>query len=366
MRDVELKKALRSDNFLNIKVTNCSGKEFELCLCPSQSVQHLKEKVSGDNPKDGAHFKLLSMNSNRILDEKKTLEEEGINDNDELLLVRRRKPSKCINDGAITVKGPDASKIDKLTAQTGDVKGSKVTDVGAVALHFDFNRELQRILITLIDAAHLVQFDNKTSEEDGDKENSQGKTQCDLLNVNKDELKQLIDMGYTAASATKALYLNRKAGVQGAMEWLLQHESDPDIDEPLQIKQKEPVKPQRRREFIPNRKGVENLKDMGFSEEDVIKALRATGNDQRAACECLLGERHDVAEDQDPGLDTESPLYAAIMDSPAVQLSLTNPRILAAFQEMQENPSANGHFITDPETGPVLLQISRIVQGFAR
>lgn len=37
-----------------------------------------------------------------------------------------------------------------------------------------------------------------------------------------------------------------------------------------------------------------------------------------------------------------------------------------AFQEMLENPSANGHYITDPETGPVLLQISRIVQGFAR
>jgi hypothetical protein len=29
--------------------------------------------------------------------------------------------------------------------------------------------------------------------------------------------------------------------------------------------------------------GVENLKDMGFPEEDVIKALKATGNNQRAA-----------------------------------------------------------------------------------
>ena len=29
--------------------------------------------------------------------------------------------------------------------------------------------------------------------------------------------------------------------------------------------------------------GVKNLKDMGFAEEDVIKALKATGNNQRAA-----------------------------------------------------------------------------------
>ena len=80
MRDVELK-ALRGDGSLNIKVTNTTGKEYELCLCPTQSVQNLKERVSGENPKDGVHYKLLSMNSNRILDEKKTLAEEGIKDN---------------------------------------------------------------------------------------------------------------------------------------------------------------------------------------------------------------------------------------------------------------------------------------------
>ncbi len=81
MRDVELKKALRGDSNLNIKVTNATGKEFELCLCPSQSVQCLKERISGENPKDGVHYKLLSMNTNRILDEKRTLAEEGIKDN---------------------------------------------------------------------------------------------------------------------------------------------------------------------------------------------------------------------------------------------------------------------------------------------
>ena len=81
MRDVELKKALRGDSSLNVKVTNATGKEFEMCLCPNQSVQFLKEKISGENPKDGIHYKLLSMATNRFLDEKKTLAEEGINDN---------------------------------------------------------------------------------------------------------------------------------------------------------------------------------------------------------------------------------------------------------------------------------------------
>ncbi|CAB4014388.1 ubiquitin-associated domain-containing 1-like [Paramuricea clavata] len=286
MRDVELKRAFRGDTCsnLNIKVTNATGKEFELCLCPSQSVQCLKEEISGENPKDGVYYKLLSMNSNRILDEKKTLAEEGIKENDELLLVKRRKARKPSKE-EVTARGPDASQIDKLTAEAGQVQGNKVPDFGASALHFDFNRELQRILITLIDAAHLVQFDNE--EEDGDEQTTSEKMEF----VNQDHLKQLTDMGFTETRATKALQLNRTSGVEGAMEWLLHHESDPDIDKPLepQVVNKtessktKSHKPHRRREFVPNRKGVENLKDMGFPEEDIIKALKATGNNQRAA-----------------------------------------------------------------------------------
>lgn len=95
MRDVELKKALRPDNSLNLKVTTSSGKELDLSLCPSQSVQHLKEKVFGDNPKDGVNFKLLSINLNRILDEKRTLEEEGVKDNGEGALKKLKKKRFC-------------------------------------------------------------------------------------------------------------------------------------------------------------------------------------------------------------------------------------------------------------------------------
>ena len=41
-----------------------------------------------------------------------------------------------IKDNTTVSKGPDSAKIDKLTAGSGDVKGTKVTD-GASALHFD-------------------------------------------------------------------------------------------------------------------------------------------------------------------------------------------------------------------------------------
>ena len=40
--------------------------------------------------------------------------------------------------------------------------------------------------------------------------------------------------------------------------------------------------------------------------------------------------------------------------------------LFTAFEEMLENPHSSAMYISDPETGPVLLQVSRIVQGFAR
>ena len=47
----------------------------------------------------------------------------------------------------------------------------------------------------------------------------------------------------------------RKSGVAGAMEWLLQHESDPDIDEPIAVAKKPNDSTKlKRREVIPNRK----------------------------------------------------------------------------------------------------------------
>ena len=62
------------------------------------------------------------------------------------------------------------------------------------------------------------------------------------------------------------LFYDRVSGVEGAMEWLLIHESDPDIDEPLETPvetetessktatRSHSSKSHRRREFVPNKK----------------------------------------------------------------------------------------------------------------
>ena len=188
-------------------------------------------------------------------------------------------------------------------------------------------------------------------------------------------LQKLTDMGFSLERGRKALIINNMCPVQ-SMEWLLQHEADDDIDEPLtpeQIATYNPEKGRKRKrasgkkkEFIPNSRALSSLKEMGFEEKDVFQALRYSGNNQERALDWLLGDRQTVDQTLDGGLDPSSPLYAAIMDHPVVQLGMTNPRILHAFEDMLENPNNSGQYINDPEIGPVLLQISRIVQSFSR
>ncbi|XP_026541665.1 ubiquitin-associated domain-containing protein 1-like [Notechis scutatus] len=111
---------------------------------------------------------------------------------------------------------------------------------------------------------------------------------------------------------------------------------------------------------------VAALMEMGFDEKEVVDALRVNNNQQNAACEWLLGERKPTPEDLDKGIDPASPLFQAILENPVVQLGLTNPKTLLAFEDMLENPLNSTQWMNDPETGPVMLQISRIFQTLNR
>eukprot|EP00803_Ostreobium_quekettii_P000221 evm.model.scf_434.5 EVM.evm.TU.scf_434.5 scf_434:72530-77027(-) len=53
------------------------------------------------------------------------------------------------------------------------------------------------------------------------------------MHTNALYLQQLVEMGFSETRATKALVLVRNGSVDAALQWLAEHEDDPDIDEPL-------------------------------------------------------------------------------------------------------------------------------------
>jgi len=343
-----------------------------MSACQADTIKSVKEKVLDEkHAKEYAIYRVVLARNRKALEDVKTLEQEGVEDNDELVIWKRRRdvPNVTMSRKVAACKTVEWETVEKCTERLEEEQGQSATQSTGTPVLFDFIAELKRILTSLVEVASLLQTVNAEDKEDSDMETDELEIEVDRF-----ALKQLMDMGFPENRAKKALIINRMSQVQ-AMEWLLIHDSDSDIDNPLSQEEVLSYLPERRkllprktgaREFTPNPRAVRNLLDMGFEEQDIMQALKISGNHQESALEWLLGDREQLSNRTEPGLDPTSPMYASIMEHPVVQLGMTNPRILHAFEDMLENPNTSAQYINDPEIGPVLLQISRIVQSFSR
>ncbi|KAL3639889.1 ubiquitin-specific protease ubp14 [Castilleja foliolosa] len=100
------------------------------------------------------------------------------------------------------------------------------------------------------------------------------------INANEDIVQQLVSMGFEYNPCRKAAINTSNAGLEEAMNWLLNHMNDPDIDEPIAKAQK--IVP-----FIDPAK-VETLISFGFEEEVARKALQAADGDVEKATEWIF------------------------------------------------------------------------------
>ncbi|XP_029468141.1 ubiquitin-associated domain-containing protein 1 isoform X2 [Rhinatrema bivittatum] len=359
------------------------------------------ECVTGslEDPKSVTHHKLIHATSERVLSDTKTVVEENIQDKDVLLLVKKRAPPPPPKMADVSAeekrkqeqKAPDKDAVLKATSNLP----SRSTDRTVTHHNMrDFQTELRKILVSLIEVAQKLLALNPDAVELFKKANAM-LDEDEEDRVDETALRQLTEMGFPENRAVKALQLNRMSVTQ-AMEWLIEHADDPTADVPLpgqataaavaststeaaggstlEASGKDAKdelteifkKIRRKREFRPDPRAVIALMEMGFDEKEIVDALRVNNNQQDAACEWLLGDRKPSPEDLDKGIDTSSPLFQAILDNPVVQLGLTNPKTLLAFEDMLENPLNSTQWMNDPETGPVMLQISRIFQTLNR
>lgn len=364
---------------VNIKVHTHDGKETLITVAAGDQVKVIKEKLLGEaEAKDVSNYKVVMLAGNKVLEDQHTIQQEGIVDDDQFLICRKRRNVNHFRKSfSYSSKGPDLQLIKKCTEHLTEEKGSGATSPGlGFAGMFDFFGELKRILVSLTEVASLVQHVNCDEGSASNSDQCEMETEDQEINVDPLCLQKLLDMGFEEQRSKKALIIS-KMNPMRAMEWLLEHSNDEDIDKPLTAEEistlgventntKRKRVPGKKREFVPNPRCISNLREMGFEEKDIVIALKITSNNQERALDWLLGDRQVPDRIPDDGLDPDSPLYSAIMDHPVVQLGLTNPRILHAFEDMLENPNNSGQYINDPEIGPVLLQISRIVQSFSR
>ncbi|NXN00445.1 UBAC1 protein, partial [Sylvia borin] len=394
---------------LRLHVCTMEGAEWLEEVPEDTTVEKLKERClkhcvpgSLEDPKTVTHHKLIHVTSEKVLTDTKTVLEENIQDRDVLLLVKKRAPTLLPKMADVVAeekrkqeqKAPDKDAILKATANL------PARSVDRTVTHHnmrDFQTELRKILVSLIEVAQKLLALNPDAVELFKKANAM-LDEDEEDRVDEIALRQLTEMGFPESRAVKALRLNHMSVTQ-AMEWLIEHADDPSVDAPLpgQAPAEAPAegaassaeaaagpsseeggeeakdelteifkKIRRKREFRPDPRAVIALMEMGFDEKEVVDALRVNNNQQNAACEWLLGDRKPSPEDLDKGIDTNSPLFQAILENPVVQLGLTNPKTLLAFEDMLENPLNSTQWMNDPETGPVMLQISRIFQTLNR
>ncbi|XP_014798256.1 PREDICTED: ubiquitin-associated domain-containing protein 1 isoform X1 [Calidris pugnax] len=399
---------------LRLHVCTMEGAEWLEEVPEDTTVEKLKERClkhcvpgSLEDPKTVTHHKLIHATSEKVLTDTKTVLEENIQDRDVLLLIKKRAPPPLPKMADVSAeekrkqeqKAPDKDAILKATANLPSRNVDRT-----VAHHnmrdfpfLQFQTELRKILVSLIEVAQKLLALNPDAVELFKKANAM-LDEDEEDRVDEIALRQLTEMGFPESRAVKALRLNHMSVTQ-AMEWLIEHADDPTVDAPLPgqtpaetiteagASSAEAIagpsseaggeeakdelteifkKIRRKREFRPDPRAVIALMEMGFDEKEVVDALRVNNNQQNAACEWLLGDRKPSPEDLDKGIDTNSPLFQAILENPVVQLGLTNPKTLLAFEDMLENPLNSTQWMNDPETGPVMLQISRIFQTLNR
>ncbi|NXD27261.1 UBAC1 protein, partial [Spelaeornis formosus] len=394
---------------LRLHVCSMEGAEWLEEVPEDTTVEKLKERClkhclpgSLEDPKTVTHHKLIHATSEKVLTDTKTVLEENIQDRDVLLLVKKRAPTLLPKMADVVAeekrkqeqKAPDKDAILKATANLPARSVDRSVTQHSMR---DFQTELRKILVSLIEVAQKLLALNPDAVELFKKANAM-LDEDEEDRVDEIALRQLTEMGFPESRAVKALRLNHMSVTQ-AMEWLIEHADDPSVDAPLpgQAPAEAPAegaascaeaaagasseeggeeakdelteifkKIRRKREFRPDPRAVIALMEMGFDEKEVVDALRVNNNQQNAACEWLLGDRKPSPEDLDKGIDTNSPLFQAILENPVVQLGLTNPKTLLAFEDMLENPLNSTQWMNDPETGPVMLQISRIFQTLNR
>ncbi|XP_059661574.1 ubiquitin carboxyl-terminal hydrolase 14 [Cornus florida] len=99
-----------------------------------------------------------------------------------------------------------------------------------------------------------------------------------MLLANEDIVSQLVSMGFNYLHCQKAAINSSNTGVEEAMNWLLSHMDDPDIDAPISHDGQS---------FVDQSK-VDTLISFGFEEEIARKALKASGGDIEKATDWIF------------------------------------------------------------------------------
>ncbi|KAJ9578636.1 hypothetical protein L9F63_005126, partial [Diploptera punctata] len=224
-----------STDLMKLIVINSEGGVWSIDAAPDITIDKLKTMALCHfyNPlecvKVTPNYKLISVSDKRPLDNDSSVLQEGLRDNDELLLVERRQQLPKEPFTADSVRGPTKEEIRIATQNVEEKNTLKLPP--PVECSADFQSEIRKILISLIEASARILTPGPNVEEVFDlireKLDAKAKAQPDPSAV-----RQLMDMGFSEKAAIKALRINRMNKSE-ALDWLLENGGNDDSEEEL-------------------------------------------------------------------------------------------------------------------------------------
>ncbi|KAG5293569.1 ubiquitin carboxyl-terminal hydrolase [Histoplasma capsulatum G186AR] len=120
---------------------------------------------------------------------------------------------------------------------------------------------------------------------------------------NHNALDQLLAMGFPEVRSKKALHATGNANVEAAMNWLITHMEDPDIDEPVELTAGNPPSND---QPMDDPDSIAQLNEMGIDVAKARMALRETGGDVMRAVEWVFSHPDDTGALEDSSGDMPS------------------------------------------------------------
>ncbi|KAG0058994.1 hypothetical protein BGZ89_000800 [Linnemannia elongata] len=168
-------------------------------------------------------------------------------------------------------------------------------------------------------------------------------------------MEQLQMMGFPLIRCQKALLATGNQGSEVAMDWLIQHMEDPDIDDPIVTSAPTGGAPEA------NPEQISQLADMGFTDKQAKKALKETGGNMERAVEWLFSHMDTPMDDDEEA----TPAVAAGGQTQAIVGDVTKKGNyhLASFIS-HKGPSVHcGHYVSHIKKGNqwVLFNDNKVV-----
>jgi len=191
-------------------------------------------------------------------------------------------------------------------------------------------------LDVLIDAPDMldIAFLRSAGMQAGEEEMPSGPVEAPL-EPDAGIVNNLMNMGFGFEACRKAAYHTKNSGVEAAMEWVLQHMDDPDLNDPLVIASSGAAPAA----CTVSPENVEMLQAMGFTAKQARKALSNTDDNLERAADWVFSHTAELDEEDTPA--------ASVSDLPdgAGQYEL------CAFISHMGTSTACGHYVCHIKSG---------------